>query len=229
MKIGLTRTSSKMQKYTDWLDNYNLNYEILDYENANEGYEKILECSGLILTGGVDIYPEVYCDWENNEDKGKFNPKRDGFELNLLNLVFEKKLPVLAICRGMQLINVYFRGSLIYDLWDIRKVNHRKISDTEDRFHGITIFENSLLNKITGETRAEVSSSHHQAVDRLGEGLIINAKSDDGIVEGLEFADKKDKSFMLGIQWHPERNKDFNLPTSFNILQAFLNEAEKVS
>lgn len=218
-----------MQKYTDWLDNYNLNYEILDYENANEGYEKTLECSGLILTGGVDIYPEVYCDWENNEDKGKFNPKRDGFELNLLNLVFEKKLPVLAICRGMQLINVYFRGSLIYDLWDIRKVNHRKISDTEDRFHGITIFENSLLNKITGETRAEVSSSHHQAVDRLGEGLIINAKSDDGIVEGLEFADKKDKSFMLGIQWHPERNKDFNLPTSFNILQAFLNEAEKVS
>lgn len=218
-----------MQRYKDWLDHYKVKYEILDFENEKEGFQKIEECSGLILTGGTDIYPEIYCDWENNEDKGKYTPERDGFEMHLLDIVFEKKLPVLAICRGLQLVNVYFRGSLIYDLWDIRKVNHRKISDNEDRYHGISIFRDTLLYEITGETKAVVSSSHHQAIDRLGEGLIINAKSDDGIVEGIEFADKQNKSFLLGIQWHPERYKDYNLPTSNNILQTFLEEAKQTA
>lgn len=227
MKIGLTKTYSKMQRYIDWLEYYKVNFDILDFENDKDGIAKMQECSGLILTGGIDIYPELYCDWDTTETKGTHNPQRDGFEMHLLDIAFEKKLPVLAICRGLQLVNVYFRGSLIFDLWDIRKVNHKKISDTEDRSHGITIFENTLLHEITGETKAVVSSSHHQAIDRLGEGLIISAKSDDGIVEGVEFADKANKSFLLGIQWHPERYKDYSLPTSYNVLNTFLKETEK--
>jgi len=224
--IGVSKTFSKMQKYQQWLDYYKVSYTVLDFENDKDGFKAFEKCSGLMLTGGIDIYPEIYCDWDTPETKGKYEPKRDGFEMHLLDIAFEKKMPVLAICRGMQLVNVYFRGSLIFDLMEIRNVDHSKISREEDRYHGITIYRDTLLHEITGEESAIVSSSHHQAVDRLGEGLIINAKSDDGIVEGIEFSEKTGKSFLLGIQWHPERFKDYSQPTSEKILKRFLNETE---
>src|SRR4030095_5912732 len=123
---------------------------------------------------------------------------------------------VLAICRGLQLINIFFRGSLIFDLQEIRNVDHRKISDTEDRLHEVNIFKDTLLYNVVNEDRAMIASSHHQSIDRLGEGLMVNAKSDDGIIEGIEYLDKEDKPFFLGVQWHPERFRDFNDPASKN-------------
>lgn len=229
MKIGVSRTESKFDRYLNWLEYFSVRHEILDFENPEEGFNKFNECSGLILTGGVDIYPEIYCDWETKEMKGKYKPERDGFELKLLGKAIGKRLPVLAICRGMQLFNVFFRGSLIYDLEEIRNVNHRRISSTEDRLHEVNIFSGTLLSSITGVSRVLVTSSHHQAIDRLGEGLMVNAKTDDGIIEGIEYNDKSDKPFFIGIQWHPERFKDFNEPSSKNILQNFISECEKIS
>lgn len=227
MKIGLSKTESKFARYTEWLDKFNVNYEILDYENHETDLQKLGDCSGLILSGGVDIYPELYCDWDTKETKGTYNPSRDGFELNLLEKALEMKIPVFAICRGLQIVNVYFRGSLIFDIGETRNVDHTKISSTEDRMHKVRIFRDTLLGKITGTEEAEVTSSHHQSVDRLGEGLIINAKSDDGIVEGIEFADKTGKPFLIGLQWHPERFLNPEEPASGNILKYFINECEK--
>lgn len=227
MKIGLTKSGSKVFRYTEWLDKFNVKYEVLDYNNHETDYLKLKDCSGLILSGGVDIYPELYCDWDTKETKGTYNPSRDGFELNLLEKALEMKIPVLAICRGLQLVNVFFRGSLIFDIEEIRNVIHTKISPGQDRIHKVKIFKDTLLNKITGVEEAEVTSSHHQSVDRLGEGLMINAKSDDGIVEGIEFADKTDKSFLIGIQWHPERFLNTEDPASGNILKYFISESEK--
>jgi len=174
----------------------------------------------------VDIYPEIYCDWDTKETKGTYNPERDGFELKLLERTIEKKIPLLAICRGLQIVNVFFRGSLIFDLEEIRNVNHRKISNTEDRIHEVKIFDNTLLHDITGVNDALVTSSHHQAIDRLGEGLIINSKSPDGIIEGIEYADKTGKPFFIGVQWHPERFLNFDEPASKNILNKFISESE---
>ena len=226
MKIGITKSESKFEKCIKWLNNNNADYEILDYENSEEDQNKIKDCSGLILSGGVDIYPELYCDWDTKETKGTYCPERDGFELNLLQKALEMKIPVLGICRGLQLINVYFRGSLIFDIEEIRNVNHRKISKTEDRIHKVNIFKDTLLNEITGTESEEVTSSHHQSIDRLGEGLMINAKASDGIVEGIEFADKKDKSFLIGVQWHPERITDPESRASKYILRRFIEESE---
>ncbi|MBK8552014.1 MAG: gamma-glutamyl-gamma-aminobutyrate hydrolase family protein [Ignavibacteria bacterium] len=181
----------------------------------------------MLLSGGVDIYPEIYCDWDTVETKGTYNPERDGFELKVLEKAIQRKIPILGICRGLELVNVYFRGSLIFDLEEIRGVNHKRISPAEDRFHEIRIFRDTLLHEILNLDNATVNSSHHQSIDRLGEGLMINSKSDDGIVEGIEYADKTDKPFFIGVQWHPERFSDFNSPVSKNILDRFISECNK--
>ena len=200
MKIGLTKSNTGFSKYIEWLEYFNFEYEILDWENKND-FEKFEECKALILTGGADIYPEFFCDWSNPEDKVKYLPERDGFEFKLLEKTIEKKIPVLGICRGCQLINVYFRGNLIFDLELIRNVNHRKISESENRIHEINVIKNSLLWNITDCETGKVTSSHHQAIDRIGEGLMINAKAPDGVVEGIEYSDKSGKGFLLGIQF----------------------------
>ncbi|MDQ3021743.1 MAG: gamma-glutamyl-gamma-aminobutyrate hydrolase family protein [Bacteroidota bacterium] len=229
MKIGISKSESKFDRYLNWLGHFKISYEILDFENYESGLKKLDGCSGLLLSGGVDIYPEIYCDWDTVETKGTYKPERDGFELKLFEKAIERKIPVLAICRGLQLVNVFYRGSLIFDLQEIRNVNHKKISDTEDTLHNVSVFDDTLLNEIMSLNEAEVNSSHHQAIDRLGEGLIVNAKSADGIIEGIEYWDKTNKPFMIGVQWHPERFKDFNSPASKNILDKFISQCEKTA
>lgn len=228
MKIGISKCDSKFDKYLNWLDKYGIEYHILDYSSPEKGHELFKDCNGLILSGGVDIYPEIYCDWDTVETRGSYKPERDGFELKLLENAISRNIPVLGICRGCQLINVYFRGSLIFDIEEIRGTNHRKISDTQDRMHKINIYQNTLLSDIVNLEETEVTSSHHQSIDRLGEGLIVNAKAPDGIIEGIEYADKSGKNFFLAVQWHPERFLDTEVPVSKNILMKFYDECKKI-
>lgn len=227
MKIGISKSESKFDKYTNWLEHFNVQYEVLDYENSDEGIKKFENCSGLILSGGVDIYPEIFCDWDTPQTKGTYKPERDGFELNLLERAIKRNMPVLGVCRGLQLINVYFRGSLIFDLEEIRNVNHRKISPTEDRKHIMNIFDGTLLKEIIQENSVEVNSSHHQSVDRLGEGLMTSAKSPDGVVEAIEYADKTNKNFMAAVQYHPERFLNYEASPAKNLLERFIDECSK--
>jgi putative glutamine amidotransferase len=227
MTIGISKSESKFDRYLNWLNHFKIDYQVLDFANNEKDLKKFDECSGLILTGGVDIYPEIFCDWDTPETKGTYVPERDGFEMNLLERALQQNKPVLGVCRGLQLINVFFRGSLIFDLEEIRNVNHRKISDTEDRLHDINIFDGTLLKEIIKEDKAQVNSSHHQSVDRLGEGLMTSAKSPDGVVEALEFADKSDKSFMIAVQYHPERFLNYENPATKNIIERFVSECSK--
>jgi putative glutamine amidotransferase len=222
--LGITKCEKDFGKYLSWLDYFKTDYTVLDFGDEN-AVNLFYGCKGLILSGGVDIYPEIYCDWETASDTGKFKPERDGFELNLLGISVRKKIPVLGICRGCQLINVFFRGSLIYDIETIRNVNHRKISKEQQRIHGVTVSDNSLLNEILKTTSGNVTSSHHQAVDRPGEGLIASAKAPDGIIEAIEYADYSQNHFLLGIQWHPERFDNFEDVFSKNIIQRFISES----
>jgi len=226
MTIGISKTESRFFKYTNWLDHFKIDYTVLDYENHDEDLKKFDNCSGLILSGGVDIYPEIYCDWDTPETKGTYCPERDGFEMKLIEKAIEQRKPIFGICRGLQLLNVYFRGSLIFDLEEIRNVNHRKISDAEDRIHSVNIFGDTLLKEVVNEDKVDVTSSHHQSIDRLGEGLMTNAKSPDGVVEGIEYANKKGKPFMLAVQYHPERFLDFEKAASKNLLFRFIEECK---
>lgn len=218
--IGISLCENNFDLYLKWLEYFKVEYIVLDY-NDNDAMSKFNDAKGLILSGGIDIYPELYNDWETKEDTGKYNTFRDGFEYKLIEQSINRRIPILGICRGCQMLNVYFNGSLIYDIPSIRKVNHNKIDSRTMRWHNVNVFEETLLNNILNLSEGSVTSSHHQSVDRLGEGLTVNAKSPDGIVEGIEYRDKEQNPFLLGIQWHPERFEDFESPFSKNVLLAF--------
>ncbi len=224
-KTAISKCESKFDKYLNWLSGGSVDYEVLDWEENN--FDKLKECSSLVLTGGVDVFPEFYADWEDGKNREQYNPERDGFEFRLIDYAFENGLPVLAVCRGMQLINCRLNGSLISDIETIRGTNHKKIGKGIDRIHEVNVFEDTLLYDIVGETRGEINSSHHQSIDRLGEGLRVSAKAPDGIIEGAEWAESNTKPFMVCVQWHPERMENVNSPFSLNILERFKKETEK--
>ncbi len=219
--IGITISENNFDLYLKWLEYFNVEYTILDY-NDKDVMAKYRNIKGLILSGGVDIYPELYNDWETKEDVGKYNTFRDGFEYKLIEQSILRDIPILGICRGCQMLNVYFNGSLIYDLQTIRNVNHNEINMNQIRWHKINIVKDSLLQCIIDTCEEDVTSSHHQAIDRLGEGLMVNARSIDGVVEGIEYYDSGSRSFLLGVQWHPERFDNFDYPMSKNVLLSFI-------
>jgi putative glutamine amidotransferase len=219
---GLTKSDSKFERYSNWLDANKLDYIVLDWEKNN--FDEIKKCSSLLLTGGADIFPEFYNDWEDGKNRGDYIPARDGFEFKLLDHAFDNNYPILGICRGLQVINCKLKGSLINDIETIRGTNHRKISNTEDRMHNVNVKEGSLLHDLVKQNKGIINSSHHQSIDRLGEGLIISAKADDGIVEAVEWEEKEGKPFLLAVQWHPERVAEKESVFSQNIMDKFREE-----
>jgi putative glutamine amidotransferase len=160
------------------------------------------DCAGLVLIGGRDIDPALYHETPHPETQSP-NRERDAMELRLLMAAFAAGRPVLAICRGHQLANVCFEGSL---LQHIESGAHESLADAEgtSATHAVEIVRDSRLYEALGAQRLAVNSRHHQAVtpDRLGAGLRITALTDDGLVEGFE---SESHPWLVGVQWHPER------------------------
>src|SRR5882762_10438646 len=146
---------------------------------------------GLLLTGGTDVNPVRYGEERHPKTEDPDDPL-DELEMGLLRDALAADLPVLAICRGMQLFNVVHGGSLI---------QHLERHDSPDALHNIQVLPNSRLAAIIGEGEYEVNSRHHQGVARVGGGLIVSAKSSDGIIEALE---RPGPAFAVAVQWHPE-------------------------
>lgn len=227
MKVAISKCKSNFERYINWLKYFEVDYEILDYQNGKQDIKKLDECCGLILSGGTDIYPEIYCDWDTTKTKGTYEPERDGFELNLIEKVIIKKMPLLAICRGSQLVNVFFRGNLIFDIEEIRGFSYREKVNGDYQQIEVNIFPNTLAFDVFDNINITVPVSHNQAVERVGEGLMINSKSQHGIIMGTEYSDKANKHFYLGLQWHPEKFKDFNAEPSVRIINRFKQELAK--
>ena len=157
---------------------------------------------GLMLVGGVDVDPANYGEtiWNDTVFPG---PKRDALELALLDSAFKRDLPVLAICRGHQVLNVARGGTLWQDLPTQQPdgLRHSQRQDPQAAGHELRIVNGSLLHRIVGTARLGTNSFHHQAVRELGQGLQPAAWSSDGLVEALEDPSHR---FVLGVQWHPE-------------------------
>jgi putative glutamine amidotransferase len=227
VKIGLTYTGDEVKhnNYVNWLKADDDDIEVIKlHEKANNG--KLLEsCDALVLSGGVDIHPRFFngsMDYPFKPVTG-WEPERDEFEQAVFQSAIKNSLPVLGICRGLQLINVFYNGTLLLNIEE-DNVYHK---GGPDKRHVVEIDEASLLYEIAGVKKQEINSAHHQAIERLGAGIVGNSRSEDGIIEGIEWADKKDKPFMLGVQWHPERMKIFGLensPLSKNIRDRFIKE-----
>jgi putative glutamine amidotransferase len=221
MKIGITE-NKKYHDYHDWIKG---NDDLEVVKLSDTGDEHIENCDGVILSGGVDIHPKYYeqsIHYPNAPDKG-FQTHRDDFEFAVLEKSLKRNIPVLGICRGLQLINVFFDGTLVQDLGGQNETHH---ADQHDRKHNVKVEAGTVLHDIVKVNSGAVNSAHHQAIDRLGKDLAVNSFSEDGVIEGIEWKDNGNKSFMLAVQWHPERMNIAGLtnsPLTRNIREHFIS------
>jgi putative glutamine amidotransferase len=161
---------------------------------------------GLLLAGGADLDPASYGQGAHAETQDAV-PERDAFEIALTRAAIERDLPVLGICRGMQLINVALGGTLIQHLPEhLGHSEHRRVSGSFDGSdHDVRVLDDTLAMQVIGAREHATKSHHHQGVDRVGEGLRVSATSPfDDLVEAVELPDR---SFVLGVQWHPEADQ----------------------
>ena len=172
---------------------------------------------GLLLAGGADIDPATYGQRPHPAAQEAV-PERDAFEIALTRGAIERDIPVLGICRGMQLINVALGGTLIQHLPEhLGHEEHCKVTGSfEGSDHQVEVLAGTLAMRVIGEARHDTKSHHHQGVDRLGEGLQVSAVAHaDGLIEALELPER---GFVLGVQWHPEA--DSSSPVIAGLLQA---------
>ncbi len=163
--------------------------------------EYLAAIDGLLLPGGGDINPALYFEERHLAVRG-VSRSRDALEIWLCRDALDADIPILGICRGIQVMSVVTRGNLYQDIPAQfsdhlpHKVKHG------DSWHDIEIQPRSLLNQITDENSTKINSSHHQSVKDIGDGFVVTARSSDGVIEAIENPSKK---FVLGVQYHPER------------------------
>jgi putative glutamine amidotransferase len=167
--------------------------------------EAIIErLDGVCLSGGPDVEPGCYGS-DAHPELGPTEPEVDLFELALVRAARRRGLPILAICRGMQVLNVARGGTLVQHLPDLGdEIAHRQPGPASELSHAVAIAAESKLARITGSERIDVNSFHHQAIDRLGAGLEPVGRAADGTIEAAEVPGE----FTLGVQWHPEQDSD---------------------
>jgi putative glutamine amidotransferase len=172
-----------------------------------EGIDETLDAlDGLLFSGGSDLDPEIYGEEAHAETNGVV-PERDRAEIVLLQAALDRDMPVLAVCRGSQVLNVARGGDLVQHLPDV--VGDEKHKHTPGVFadHDVDLVSGTRVQQILGD-HAPVKSHHHQGYGRLGEGLREAARADDGTIEALEDPSQR---FALGVLWHPEAGEDFAL------------------
>jgi len=168
--------------------------------DAGTAAARLQRFDGLVLVGGGDVDPGCY-GAEARPEVTHVNPARDGFEIPLVRAAIDAGLPTLAICRGAQVLNVALGGTLHQHISDRDNLlAHRSPDGSEGVVHAVRAKPGSRVAKAMGAERAQAFSHHHQALDRLGEGLVPVAWSDDGLLEAVE----REEGWVLGLQWHAE-------------------------
>ena len=175
---------------------------------------------GLVLSGGGDLDPALY-GAEPHAEAGAPNPARDSAELELCRQALASGLPLLGICRGLQVINVALGGTLHQHLPDLVGNDSHSPEQTGYGNHKVSVASGSQLAAVLGRSEAAVPTHHHQAIDRLGAGLVATAWTDDGMIEAAELTEAG-AQFMLAVQWHPEAGDD---PSLFAALIAAASQA----
>ena len=189
--------------YTDSLRSARLRPFILPLFDPLDASAMLDGMDGLVLTGGEDIDPRHY-GLRPHPALGDVHAGRDSFELALMRAAMARRLPTLAICRGIQIANVALGGTLVQDVpseWP-GAIEHEGTWPRDQRVHGVRVEAGSRLAKALSAEALTVNSFHHQAVAALAPGLTAVAHAPDGVIEGVEWND--DDWWMLGVQWHPE-------------------------
>ncbi len=176
---------------------------VLCYDSIENSLSALEHLHGIIFSGGNDIDPLLFQE-EPIVGNGEISPVRDAFELEMCKKALSMKIPMLGICRGMQIMAVADGGSVIQDIYSLDRnfLKHVQMAPTYYPTHSIEITEGSRLHHIVEDTKLQVNSFHHQAVsEKTGEHFRVCARSSDGVIEAIEHCDLP---FAMGLQWHPE-------------------------
>lgn len=191
------------------------------------GRVKVKDYDGVLFSGGPDVNPECYEEPVKYRDLVSLDNPRDAFEFDLLDQALKERIPILGICRGIQMINVKMGGTLYQDLNRDLPVerDHHQSGPRSDATHSVVVTEpqSVLAGAFTGNCR--VNSLHHQAIRGLGRGLKRTAYSEDGLCEAIESAD--DYPFLLAVQWHPEEMVDH--PEQRRIFEQFVAKCREAA
>ena len=181
---------------------------------------------GILFAGGEDVDPALY-EEQTKYENVQVDRARDDFEFALLDQALDRRLPILGICRGIQMINVKFGGTLYQDISSDTPIErqHRQPGSRADVTHTVTVTEpeSQLAGAMQGSCR--VNSLHHQAIKRLGRGLKVTAHSEDGLVEAVESADEY--PFLMAVQWHPEEIVDH--PEQRQLFEQFITKCREAA
>lgn len=180
---------------------------------------------GILFTGGADINPIIFGE-EPIKGLGSIEFDRDEFEVALYKKAAVRNMPMLGICRGMQLMNVAAGGNVYQDIYSQRpstNSHNPKIIFGGNEYHSVLLKDNSRLNEILKSNDIKTNSYHHQAVKDIAEGYAATAYAKDGVVEGIE---ANNLNFAIGVQWHPEVMYE-KYPVHSNLFKAFIDEAVK--
>ena len=198
---------------------------IIPYLDDNETlFQAISICDGILFTGGVDVEPERYGE-ERAPECGEAQLKRDELELKIFDMIRESNMPVMAICRGAQLVNVALGGTLYQDIYAHygTTLPHKTTEPRHGYAHSVAVVEGSPLYNLWGVTEARINTFHHQAIKALGKGLKVMAKAEDGIIEAVYAEGER---YLRAYQWHPERLCDAD-DNNRAVFTDFIRECQK--
>lgn len=220
-KDGLFRKYMQ-SKYTASLRRAGAKAVWIETDDLGKAIQEMLLCDGLLLSGGEDVNPSFYGQTAT-EKCGKIVPARDHAEIKMLEAFLSTGKPILGICRGEQLMNVFFGGTLHQDIADVATSCHDDYPRKNRGNHEVSVTRGTKLAEIMGQETFLANSLHHQAVDKVAPVLILAATSEDGIVEGVEHPSHP---FCIGVQWHPEHMSAYS-KLQRRIFDAFVDACTK--
>lgn len=220
-RVAVTyREPEKLSPYIDALSGYGVEAVALlpNRKHSIAGFH------GLLLSGGTDINPSLYKQ-KRIAETDEPDHLRDEMEKRLLEEALSINLPILGICRGMQLFNIFYGGTLTQHLNNADRHHHRFSTDVFSAIHSVNIQSKTKLGEICKDGHHIVNSRHHQGIKKIGMALIISAISDDGLIEAIE---DPAKSFAIAVQWHPE-DRIKSSPKDAAIFASFISALNEVS
>jgi putative glutamine amidotransferase len=220
MRVGITDTlkEDKFERYVRWIRSAGDCIEIEKLSCKLNNAEDIEKLDGLFLSGGG------YGKGNQLDKTNGIDEERDEFEFAVIERALDAEMPILGICRGMQVMNVYLGGSLVIDLVSEGFHDHTSPSTSRATKHEVAVIPHSLLHALTGAMETKVNSFHHQSIHQLGKGLMCSAISPDNVVESAEWMMKDNMPFLMLVQWHPERM--MNTFLSQKLASLFLREVQ---
>lgn len=226
--ISKASGSESYNNYPNWINNIDKDIECVDLYGID--FEKAIEiinkADGLILSGGPDVHPGRYGKLSDT-NRCSIDERRDTLEFELIKIATERKIPILGICRGSQILNVAFGGDLIVDIPDDTDSQIIHQIEDGDAYHDVLLDTSSYLYEITRTAGAEVNSNHHQGIGKLADVFRASSSGKDGIAESFEYKNPTENPWLIAVTWHPERLNNGNHTLSNPIAKEFIKQVRK--